>query len=107
MSKALEGGRAGHLKGRSTAELVKQAAEQISLLVRDELRLARAELQEKGKHAGIGIGMFGGAGMFVFFGVAIALAAAVLALAIVWPPWLAALVVAAALLLIGGILALI
>ena len=60
--------RAGHLDDRSIAELVKLASEQISRLVRDELRLAQAELAVKGKHAGIGIGLFSGAGVFVFYG---------------------------------------
>jgi uncharacterized membrane protein YqjE len=100
-------GRSDHVSDRSTAELVKQATEQISLLVRDELRLARVELLEKGKHAGIGIGMFGGAGMFTFFGVATLLATAVLLLALVLPAWLAALLVAVALLLIAAVLALV
>ena len=47
----------------STAELVQRATEQVSRLVRDELALARAELTQKGKHAGIGIGLFGGGGV--------------------------------------------
>lgn len=90
----------------STAELVRQATEQISTLVRDELRLARVELQEKGKHAGIGIGMFGGAGMFVFYASALLVAMVVLLLALVMPAWLAALIVAVVLLIIAGVLAL-
>jgi uncharacterized membrane protein YqjE len=90
----------------SIADLVKQATEQVSVLVRDELALARVELQEKGKHAGIGIGMFGGAGVFVFFGLVCLLTAGILGLALVMPAWLAALVVAVALLIIAGTLAL-
>ena len=48
---------------RSTPELVKQLADQTTALVRQEVELAKAELSEKGKRAGIGAGMFGGAGV--------------------------------------------
>ena len=99
--------RAGHLDDRSIAELVKLASEQISRLVRDELRLAQAELAVKGKHAGIGLGLFGGAGIFVVYGVGVVLATVILALALVMPAWLAALLVAVALFLVAGIMALI
>jgi Flp pilus assembly protein TadB len=99
--------RAGHLDDRSIAELVKLASEQISRLVRDELRLAQAELAVKGKHAGIGIGLFSGAGVFVFYGVGAVLATVILALALVMPAWLAALIVAVALFLFAAIMALI
>jgi Flp pilus assembly protein TadB len=90
---------------RSTAELVRLASEQISTLVRDELKLAQLELARKGKHAGIGI--FSGAGIFVLYGVGALVATAIIALALVVEPWLAALIVAVVLLLIAGIMALI
>ena len=64
----------------STAELVRQAGEQISRLVRDELALAKAELAEKGKRAGVGVGLFGGRGVVALYGVAALLAAVVLGL---------------------------
>jgi len=92
---------------QSTAELVRQASEQISTLVRDELRLAKAELAEKGRHAGIGIGMFGGAAVMLHYALGALLFAAGLGLAEVMPGWAAALVVAAALLVVTGIEALI
>jgi uncharacterized membrane protein YqjE len=95
------------LNERSTAELVKLASEQISQLVRNELRLAQAELTRKGKHAGIGAGLFGGAGLVALYGVAALLATAVLALALVMPAWLASLIVAVVLLVVAGILAII
>ena len=78
----------------STAELVRQAAEQVSTLVRDELRLAQAELAEKGRHAARGAGMFGGAATLAAYGVGALLFTLGLALALVWPAWLAALTVA-------------
>jgi Flp pilus assembly protein TadB len=95
------------LTDRSTAELVKLASEQVSRLVRDELRLAQVELARKGKHAGIGVGLFGTAGFLALYGLAALFAAAALALALVLPAWLATLIVAIALLAIAGILALI
>jgi hypothetical protein len=99
--------RAGQLDERSIADLVKLASEQMSRLVRDEMRLAQAELAVKGKHAGIGIGLFSGAGVFVLYGVGALIATVILALALVMPAWLAALIVGVALLLVAGILALI
>ncbi|WP_422774389.1 phage holin family protein [Plantactinospora sp. WMMC1484] len=92
---------------QSTAELVQRATEQVSRLVRDELALARMELAEKGRHAGIGIGLFSGGGVLALFGVAVLVTAAVLGLAVVIPAWAAALVVAGALFLLAGVLALV
>ncbi|MFI0794645.1 MULTISPECIES: phage holin family protein [Micromonospora] len=91
----------------STAELVQRATEQVSRLVRDELALARAELTQKGKHAGIGIGLFGGGGALALYGLGALVAAVILLLALVMPAWLGALIVAVALFLLAGILALI
>ncbi|HUK72846.1 MAG TPA: phage holin family protein [Streptosporangiaceae bacterium] len=88
-------------------ELIKQASEQISRLLRDEMRLARAELAGKGKRAGIGAGLFGGAGMVGFYGAAAILAAAVLALALVLPAWAAALIVGVGLLAVAAAVALV
>ena len=71
--------------------------QQVPDLIRSELRLAQAEMAEKGKRAGLGIGMFSLAGLLAFFGFAAVLAAAVAALALVMPTWAASLVVAAVL----------
>jgi hypothetical protein len=89
----------------STAELVRQAAEQISRLVRDELALAKAEMTEKGKKAGVGAGMLGGGGLVALYGMAALLTAVVLGLAEAMPAWLAALVVAVVLFAVAGVLA--
>jgi hypothetical protein len=89
----------------STAELVRQAAEQISRLVRDELSLARAEMTEKGKKAGVGAGLLGGGGLVALYGVAALLTAIVLGLAEVMPAWLAALIVAVLLFAVAGVMA--
>jgi uncharacterized membrane protein YqjE len=86
--------------------LVHDLSQQIPELVRSEMRLAQAELTQKGKRAGLGIGMFGTAGLLAFFGVAGLLTAAVLALDLVLSAWLAALIVALVLLAAAGVVAL-
>lgn len=96
----------GSTADASTAELVQLAAEQISRLVRDELALARAELTDKGRHAGIGVGLFGGGGALGLYGIGALIAATVLLLAEAVPAWLAALIVAVALFAVAGVLAL-
>ena len=90
----------------SLGTLVHDLTEQISTLVRDEMRLAQAEMTEKGKKAGIGIGMFGGAGLMALYGLGALVATAILALALALPGWLAALIVAVVLFAIAGVLAL-
>lgn len=91
----------------STGELVSRLGEQVSTLIRSELRLAQAELQEKGKRAGIGVGLFGGAGLVALLGAGALVACAILALALVVDAWLAALIVGVVLLAVAGILALV
>lgn len=91
----------------STGQLIGQLTEQISRLVRDEARLAQAEVTQKAKRLGVGAGLFGGAGLFAFFGLAVLIAAAVLALALALPAWLAALIVAVVLFAVAGVLALV
>ncbi|MDK1474807.1 phage holin family protein [Streptomyces sp. 549] len=90
----------------STGELVKEASAQLSELVRSEMRLAQAELTEKGKRAGIGGGLFGGAGVAGFLGLQALLVAAGAALALVMPVWGAALIVAAVMFAVAGVMAL-
>ncbi|MEV4316220.1 phage holin family protein [Actinocrispum sp. NPDC049592] len=92
---------------RSVSQLVSDASEQLSRLVRDEMRLAAAELRQKGKRAGIGAGMFGAAGVLALLGAGALVATAILALALVMAAWLAALLVGAALLVIALVAALI
>ncbi|HEX5541024.1 MAG TPA: phage holin family protein [Micromonospora sp.] len=89
----------------SAPELVQRAAEQISRLVRDELTVARADLKEKGKHAGVGAGLFGGGGALAFYGGVALIAALVLALGQVMPVWVSALIVGVILLIVAGLLA--
>lgn len=95
----------GATRDASVAELVKQLSEQTSRLAREEAALAKAELELKGKRAGIGAGLVGGAGLFALYAVGALVAAAVLALASAVAAWLAALIVAAVLAMIAGALA--
>jgi hypothetical protein len=90
----------------SVAELVKQLSEQTSRLARQEVELAKAELAVKGKRAGLGAGMFGGAGVFGFYALGVLRAAAVLGLATAVAAWLSALIIGAVLAGIAGLLAL-
>lgn len=85
--------------------LVHQLSEQIPQLVRSEIRLAQAELTEKGKRAGIGVGMFSAAGLLAFFGLAVLITTAILALALVLPAWASAMIVGVVLLAVAGVAA--
>jgi hypothetical protein len=85
--------------------LVHRLSEQIPELVRGELRLAQAELAQKGRKAGLGVGLFSAAGLLALFGVGTLIATAILGLALVLPAWLAALVVAVMLLGAAGLVA--
>ncbi len=90
----------------SIAELIKQLSEKSSRLARQEVELAKAELAIKGKRAGVGAGMFGGAGLIGFCGLGALTAAGVLALATAVTAWLASLIVAVVLAAVAGVLAL-
>ena len=87
----------------SLGQLVSSVSQQIPELIRSEIRLAQAEMAEKGKRAGIGLGMFGAAGLLSFYGVGVLLAAFVLLLDLVLPAWAAALIVAGVLLLAAAV----
>jgi fatty acid desaturase len=90
----------------STSDLVKQLSDQTSRLVRQELELLKAELSIKGKQAGAGAGLFGGAGVFALLAFGALTAAAIAALATAMATWLAALIIAVIWAAIAGIAAL-
>jgi uncharacterized membrane protein YqjE len=106
MADVLNGGPARPVTDQSTSELVQRASEQISRLVRDEIQLAKAELTEKGKHAGIGVGLFGGGGVLALYGVGALIATLIIVLDLFLTLWLSALIVTVALFLGAAILAL-
>jgi uncharacterized membrane protein YqjE len=95
----------GDLQEHSTGELVKMLSEQISVLIRDELQLARVEMTSKGKQAAIGTGMFGVSGAVAAYGVGCLVACVIIAISGAIAAWLAALIVGAALLAAAGCVA--
>jgi hypothetical protein len=99
-------GRVGDPGNQSIAELIKQVSEESSRLLRGELKLAQAEMTEKAKTAGVGIGAFGAAAVLGWFALGCFLATAILALALILPAWLAALIVAVVVAIAAGIAAL-
>jgi uncharacterized membrane protein YqjE len=90
----------------STGELVKMMSEQVSVLIRDELKLAQLEMTSKGKQAALGAGLFGACGVVAIYGVGCLLACAIIAISGVVAAWLAALIVGMALLAAAGCAAL-
>lgn len=90
----------------STGDLVGRLSEDVSQLIRDELRLAQTEVSQKAKGVGLGAGLFGGAGILALYGVGALIATIILALALVVDAWLAALIVTVVLFAAAGIAAL-
>lgn len=92
---------------RSLLELVADVPTLVQQLFHREIELLKAEVIGKLKALGAGAGLLAGALAVLLFMVGVLLTAAVLALGQVMPGWLAALIVAAFLLIVAGILALI
>jgi uncharacterized membrane protein YqjE len=82
------------LRERPFGELLRQLSEETTRLVHQEIELAKAELAQKGKQAGMGAGLFGGAGAIGFLALAALTTCFILALDAAMPAWLAALLVA-------------
>jgi len=95
------------LERASLAELVQRLTEQTTLLARQEVALAKAEVSQKGKQLGIGVGAFGAAGVVGLYALGALVAAAILALATAVAGWVAALIVAVVLALVAGVMALV
>jgi uncharacterized membrane protein YqjE len=93
-------------RDQSVGALVQRATEQVSELVRSELRLAVAEVKDKGHHAKVGAGLFSGAALVALYGAGALVTAAIVALALALPLWASALIVGAVLLVIAAVLAL-
>lgn len=90
-------------RDRPVGELVQQLSEQTATLMRQELRLAQLEMQEKGKRAAIGAGLFGGAGLLALFGAGALIAGLILLLATALEAWIAALIVAGGLFVLAAV----
>ena len=99
-------GTSDDLRERPIGDLLKQLSQETTTLVRQELELAKAEMAEKGKKAGKGAGMFGGAGVVGFLALGALTAALILALDTGMKAWLAALIVGLVYAAIAGVLAL-
>jgi uncharacterized membrane protein YqjE len=93
------------LRERPLPELLKQLSEETTRLVHQELELAKAELTQKGRQAGMGAGLFGAAGAIGFLALAALTTCFILALDAVLPAWLAALIVAVVYGVIAAVLA--
>jgi uncharacterized membrane protein YqjE len=91
--------------GRSTGELVKDLSNQVSLLARQEIELAKAEMAEKGRRAGLGLGLVAAAGVSALLALGTLTACVVLALDGAMPAWLAALIVALTWSVVAAVLA--
>lgn len=91
----------------STGDLVKQVTEQLSALVKSEMKLAQVEMTRKGKQAGLGAGLLGGSGLIALYGVGCLIACVILAISLAIAAWAAALIVSVALLAAAGIAALV
>jgi hypothetical protein len=98
MAYDVDGARPPAAEERSAGELVKLLSEQVSVLVRDELKLAQLEMTRKSKQAGLGIGMLGGSGLVALYGIGCLIACVIIAVSGVLAAWAAALIVGAALL---------
>jgi uncharacterized membrane protein YqjE len=94
------------VRDRSTGQLVKDLSRDTSLLVRQEIALAKAEMAEKGEKAGVGLGMLAGAAVAALLMLGTLTAFLVLALDGAMPAWTAALVVTLLWGVVAGVLAL-
>jgi Putative Actinobacterial Holin-X, holin superfamily III len=92
-------------RDKPIAELLSDLSDDLRRLARAEIKLAMTEAKRKAKRAGVGAGSFGAAAMFGFIGLCVLVTTAILALSLVWPAWLAALVMAGVVLLIAGVAA--
>lgn len=97
-------GAPGMTPKRSLFKLIGDLPTLLVDLLRSELEQLKQELTEKIKHAGIGMGLLAGGAFFAFFAFGVLVAAAILGLAVVLPPWAAALIVFGVLLIITAIL---
>lgn len=100
---AQQGAPENQAQDQTLGALVHQLTQQLPELIRSEMRLAQAEVAQKGKRAGVGIGIFSIAGLLAFFAFGSLVATAILALTLVVDAWLAALIVALVLLAVAAV----
>jgi uncharacterized membrane protein YqjE len=90
----------------SIGELIKDLSRDVSKLVHQEFELARVEMTEKGKRAGVGLSMVGGAAAFALVTLGGSMATIIIVLDLVMPLWLAALLTTAVYGVVAAVLAL-
>ena len=91
----------------STGQLITNAMQDISTLIRDEMQLAKQDLADTGKRVGVGAGLFGAAGILALYGLGALIATIILAIAEGLEPWIAAAIVTVVLFIAAGIAALV
>ncbi len=90
---------------RTIGQLVAQASEDLSALVRYEVALAKAEIKDDVKRGAVAGGMFGAAGyLAVLASITMIITLGYALVAFGLPEWLAFLIVTLALLLVAGVL---
>jgi len=92
------------LRERPMGEVAKNLTSDLSLLLRQEIDLAKAEMAEKGRTAAPGLGMFGGAGIVALCAAGALTAFLILVLSVFLPEWAAALIVGAVLVVVAFVL---
>ena len=97
MSEVSSGNEGTESRERPLGEVARDLTRDLSLLMRQELELAKSEMAKKGRVAAPGLGMIGGAGVVGLVAAGALTAFLILALSIVLPEWLSALVVGIAL----------
>jgi MFS family permease len=95
------------LGDRSLADLTNQLSQDVAVLVRKEADLAKAEVTEKARRLGVGVGLIAAAAVLGLVVLGAVTAAAILGLATTLAAWLSALIVAAVVGLVAGALALV
>jgi hypothetical protein len=93
------------LRERPIGDVARDLTSDLSLLLRQEIDLAKAEMSEKGRTAAPGLGMLGGAGVVALCAAGALTAFLVLVLAIFLPEWAAALITGAVLAAVAYVLA--
>lgn len=91
---------------RPVAALLGDLARESTRLIRQEIALAKAEFTHKLSQMGVGAGELVAGGFVIYAGFLALLAAAILGLSELMRPWLAALIVAIVVMIIGAVLAL-
>jgi Putative Actinobacterial Holin-X, holin superfamily III len=92
-----------HHDQRSIRELIDQLSEDVRGLVRAEVSVIRAELEEKVRRLAVGAALVAVAGVLGLVALGAATATAIIALANVLATWLAALIVTAVFAFVAGI----